>query len=571
MFIHNKTKIQINNNNIKYYSSFYEGLVVNNFIEIDIKNLPRYSNHQIDIKCDNCDIEKSIKYKLYRSYGYNNGEYTCRKCKLKLNNLEKYGVENVFQLKSVKEKSKISVKEKYGVDYISQSSFIKDKIKDSNIKKYGKEHHLQNESILKKQIETNLERYGVKNVSQDKNTKDKKIKTNLERYGVDYIFLDKSFKDNLIKSNIEKYGVCYNLQSDEIKNKIKKTNLERYGVDNPSKNIDVKNKIRDANIKTLHEKILLSNKNILNIDSDKRIFNIFCDDCQSTFEIGYYLFYKRRETKTCICTNCNIISHKHQSGLEIQLQKFIEKIYKGEIVFNFKLENKEIDIYIPDLNLGFEFNGLYWHSEIYKEKNYHLDKTKLCLSKNIQLIHIWEDDWIYKKEIVQSMIINKLGLIYNKIYARKCEIREITDNKVVKDFLNTNHIQGYTGSYIKIGLFYNSELVSLMSFKKNVKEYELNRFANKLNIIVVGGASKLLNYFIKNYSNNITTFSNNSYSNGNLYLKLNFKKLYELKSDYHYVIGDLRVHKFNLRNKDVSNIFRIYDAGKIKYKYDINS
>lgn len=571
MFIHNKTKIQINNNNIKYYSSFYEGLVVNNFIEIDIKNLPRYSNHQIDIKCDNCDIEKSIKYKLYRSYGYNNGEYTCRKCKLKLNNLEKYGVENVFQLKSVKEKSKISVKEKYGVDYISQSSFIKDKIKDSNIKKYGKEHHLQNESILKKQIETNLERYGVKNVSQDKNTKDKKIKTNLERYGVDYIFLDKSFKDNLIKSNIEKYGVCYNLQSDEIKNKIKKTNLERYGVDNPSKNIDVKNKIRDANIKTLHEKILLSNKNILNIDSDKRIFNIFCDDCQSTFEIGYYLFYKRRETKTCICTNCNIISHKHQSGLEIQLQKFIEKIYKGEIVFNFKLENKEIDIYIPDLNLGFEFNGLYWHSEIYKEKNYHLDKTKLCLSKNIQLIHIWEDDWIYKKEIVQSMIINKLGLIYNKIYARKCEIREITDNKVVKDFLNTNHIQGYTGSYIKIGLFYNSELVSLMSFKKNVKEYELNRFANKLNIIVVGGASKLLNYFIKNYSNNITTFSNNSYSNGNLYLKLNFKKLYELKSDYHYVIGDLRAHKFNLRNKDVSNIFRIYDAGKIKYKYDINS
>lgn len=570
MFIHNKIKIQINNNNIKYYNSFYNDLEINKFVEIDIKNLPRYSNYQIDIKCDNCDIEKSIKYKLYRSYGYNNGEYTCRKCKLKLNNLEKYGVENVFQLKSVKEKSKISIKEKYGVDYISQSSFIKDKIKDSNIKKYGKEHHLQNESILKKQIKTNLERYGVKNVSQDKNTKDKKIKKNLERYGVDYIFLDKSFKDNLIKSNIEKYGVCYNFQSDDIRNKIKKTNLEKYGVDNPSKNIDIRNKIKNTNIKTLHEKIFLLDKNILNIDSDKRIFNIFCDDCQSTFEIGYYLFYKRRETKTCICTNCNLID-KHQSGLEIQLQKFIQKIYTGEIIFNFKLENKEIDIYIPDLNLGFEFNGLYWHSEIYKEKNYHLDKTKLYLSKNIQLIHIWEDDWIYKKEIVQSMIRNKLGLIYNKIYARKCEIREVTDNKVVKDFLNTNHIQGYTGSYIKIGLFYNNELVSLMSFKKNVKEYELNRFANKLNIIVVGGASKLLNYFIKNYSNNITTFSNNSYSNGNLYLKLNFKKLYELKSDYHYVIGDLRVHKFNLRNKDVSNIFRIYDAGKIKYKYDINS
>lgn len=570
MFIHNKIKIKINNNNIKYYNSFYSDLEINKFVEIDIKNLPRYSDHQIDIKCDNCNIEKSIKYKLYRSYGYNNGEYTCRKCKLKLNNLEKYGVENVFQLKSVKEKSRKSVKEKYGVDYISQSSFIKDKIKDNNIKKYGKEHHLQDESILKKQIETNLERYGVKNISQDKNIKDKKIRTNLERRGVDYIFLDKSFKDNLIKSNIEKYGVCYNLQSDDIKNKIKKTNLEKYGVDNPSKSLEIKNKIKKTNIKKSHEKIFSDNKNILNIDSYKRIFKIFCEDCQSTFEIGYYLFYKRRETKTCICTNCNIID-KHQSGLEIQLQKFITKIYKGEILFNFKLENKELDIYLPDLKLAFEFNGLYWHSEIYKDKNYHLDKTKLCLSKNIQLIHIWEDDWIYKQEIVKSMIINKLGLIYNRIYARKCEIKEITDNKIVKDFLNTNHIQGYTGSYIKIGLFYNSELVSLMSFKKNMKEYELNRFANKLNMIVIGGASKLLNYFIKNYSNNITTFSNNSYSNGDLYLKLNFKKLYELKSDYHYVVGDLRVHKFNFRNKDVSNIFRIYDSGKIKYKYDINS
>jgi hypothetical protein len=260
-----------------------------------------------------------------------------------------------------------------------------------------------------------------------------------------------------------------------------------------------------------------------------------------------------------------------------------------------KIINGELDIYIPDLKLAFEFNGLYWHNELYKDKNYHLNKTELCEKNGIQLIHIYEDDWIYKQDIVKSMILNKLGKTSNKIYARKCEIREITDNKLVREFLDENHIQGFIGSKVKIGLFHENELVSLMMFgKRRVAmgkktseegEFELLRFCSKLNTNVVGGGNKLFKHFVKNYDPKmITTYTDRSWSNGNLYNQLGFK--YEGKTDpnYYYIIDGIRHHRFNFR-KDIlvkegydpsltehqimlnRKIYRIYDSGSLILKY----
>lgn len=163
---------------------------------------------------------------------------------------------------------------------------------------------------------------------------------------------------------------------------------------------------------------------------------------------------------------------------------------------------------------------------------YHLDKTKKSLENGINLFHIWEDDWKHKKDIVKSMIVNKLGKTPNRIFARKCKVYEVKDNKLVRNFLEENHIQGFVGSKIKFGLFYNGELVSLMTFgnlrkslgqKSKEGSYEMLRFCNKLNYNVIGGASKLLNYFIKNFKvNEIISYSDSSRSNGNLYKQLGF-------------------------------------------------
>ena len=279
--------------------------------------------------------------------------------------------------------------------------------------------------------------------------------------------------------------------------------------------------------------------------------------------------------------------------MNIELFQFIESNYNSEILIKDKsLIDKELDIYLPQLNIAFEFNGLWWHNELNKTENFHLEKTELCHNKNVQLFHIWEDDWLYKKEIVKSMILNRLGKIQNKIYARKCEIKQIKNPKLIRDFLNNNHIQGYTTSKINIGLYYNNDLVSLMTFgkkrivmsHKNVNnEWELNRFCNKVNTNIIGGASKLFKYFIENYNPiEIITYANRSYSIGKLYYKLGFEYIHKTKPNYYYVVDKIRKHRFSFRKNFLirkgfdpkkteheimleRKIYRIYDSGQLKF------
>ena len=258
------------------------------------------------------------------------------------------------------------------------------------------------------------------------------------------------------------------------------------------------------------------------------------------------------------------------------------------------LNGKEIDIYIPNNNLGIEYDGLYWHSNAYKENNYHLNKTNDCEKQDIQLLHIFEDEWINKKEIVKSIIKSKLGLNDVRIYGRKCIIKEI-DGRLCKEFLIENHVQGNINSKVKIGLFYDNKLVSVMTFgvkriamgcKINIDgEYEMHRFCNKLNTQVIGGASKLLKYFINTYNPKlILTFADRRYSNGNLYKQLGFEFIENTKPNYWYFkSNDLnRYHRYNFR-KDIlvkdgfdatktehqimeeRGFSRIYDSGNMKF------
>jgi len=245
------------------------------------------------------------------------------------------------------------------------------------------------------------------------------------------------------------------------------------------------------------------------------------------------------------------------------------------------------------LNLGFEFNGLYWHSDKFKDKWYHINKTNYFKERGIRIIHIWEDDWVFKNEIIRSQIKNWLGIIENKIWARKCQIREIDDISLIRDFLDKNHIQGFVRSSLKIGLFKDDELVSLMIFdhaegRKTMgsDEWNLSRFCNKINTSVIGSASKLLNYFISKWNPiRIITFADKDWSIGDLYFKLGFSKVNESNPNYKYVIGDLRVNKQRFKKsnligkgydplKSESQIMielgynKVYDCGQIKFQID---
>ena len=103
------------------------------------------------------------------------------------------------------------------------------------------------------------------------------------------------------------------------------------------------------------------------------------------------------------------------------------------------------------------------------------------------------------KEKIINQIRNILNKNENKIYARKCEVRQIS-TKDKNIFLNENHLQSQDRSTIKLGLFYENDLVSIMTFVKprftNKYNWELSRFCSKANYNVVGGASKLFKYFV---------------------------------------------------------------------------
>ena len=258
------------------------------------------------------------------------------------------------------------------------------------------------------------------------------------------------------------------------------------------------------------------------------------------------------------------------------------------------LNGKEIDIYIPSLKLGIEYNGLRWHSEQFgKDRNYHIGKLNECNEKGIKLIQIFEDEWINRKDIVISKIRHIANIDTNKkkIFARKCNIKEVNKEEA-KDFLNKNHIQGYVGASVYLGLFYENELIGLMGFKKEKDGYwDLNRFATDNNYNCVGAGGKLFKYFIKNYDfKEIKSFADRRWTTNptdNLYTKLGFECVGFLSPDYRYFIdGDIeRHHKFGFRKQILHKkyglpltmtenemakklgFYKIWDCGLIKYVY----
>ena len=419
-------------------------------------------------------------------------------------------------------------------------------------KKYGVEYFTQLDDFVKKQKLTKLEKYGDENYNNITKSKEtKKIKYGDENY------------NNITKS--------------------KETCNLKYGVDNYSKS----NLYLIKNIEKF--KSIYPNLNFKNIN--KETVEIICNDCNGICEIHKQLLYERYKRNYIVCTTCNPIGNTQRSGYENEVCEFLKSI-NVEFITNKKLKNnrQEIDIYLPKYNLGIEINGVYWHNELYKKSDYHLNKTNLCNEEGINLIHIFEDEWVYKKDIVKSIIKNKLKLINQTIYGRNCIIKEL-DNETIKYFLDKNHIQGHVNSKYRIGLYYEDILVSVMTFGKGrimmggkIDEYELTRFCNLINYNIIGSASKLLKYFIKKYSpNKIVSYSDIRLFNGDLYKKLNFEMILQSKPNYYYVINGIRRNRFNYRksvlvkqgfdkNKTEKqimfdrNIYRIYDCGNIRWE-----
>jgi hypothetical protein len=294
-----------------------------------------------------------------------------------------------------------------------------------------------------------------------------------------------------------------------------------------------------------------------------------------------HIHFNSNNCPSCACGN---------SKQEKEVLDHIKLHYNGIILENDRtlIAPKELDIVLPELKIAIEYCGLYWHSNVYKDKNYHLNKLEKCNVIGYRLITIFEDEWVYKQDIVKNKLSNIIGIDKSdKIFARKTKVSHV-DKPTRNNFLNKHHIQGEAAGSINIGLEYDDKLVSVMSFKKRSEGvYELIRFASSCNVI--GGFSKLLSHFKRNHEwNEIISFADLRWSSSesNVYLTNGFELDSVLKPEYRYIVNGERKHKFGFRHKNLKNMLdnydpilsefentdnhginRIYDCGLLKYSH----
>lgn len=302
------------------------------------------------------------------------------------------------------------------------------------------------------------------------------------------------------------------------------------------------------------------------------------------------------------CPSC---AHK-SSKEEKEILEYIKSFYNGNIRENvkFNYDDKdsrkyhEADILIEDQKVIIEFNGIFWHSTMNrKDSKYHLNKTIYFNSLGYRTIHIFEDEWVNKKDIVKKKLKHILKCDNDdKIYARKCSVVEI-DSKSSAKFLDSNHIQGNAVASIRYALTYDNDIVAVMTLakpriamgQKHIKEgsYELIRYATSKN--VVGGFSKLLNYIMNKHTDitELITYADIRYSplKNSVYEKNGFELVSQTEPNYYYYNGLEKHYRFSFRKQNLEKLFpnlyddsltefeimdktnylRIYDCGNLKF------
>lgn len=641
-----KEKLYLYINDLKSVPSCYCGS------KLDFLSISKGYRKYCSKKCLSNDpnLIKKRENTCISRYGTKNPmESDSIKLKFKESILEKYGVDNISKVSEVKEKKRKTCFSNYGVEYNSQREEIR---KSLSLKMKKNSEKLIKSQLLKNKDYLNfkLEKYGIEVVENKKNS------IYIIRCHTGHLFnISKSNLNDRIYSNREICTICNPIihrpkkvfnnddflrrsfevhkksfeylseyKSSHVKIKIKcnkcsniflqlpYAHLQNQGCPKCSRNISYKETLWLDQMgidESKRQKRILIDDKYYNVDaydeSTNTIYEFYGDYWHGNLNVFnpdhinktlnkkfgelYENTISRQEKLSSYGYNLKVIWEKEFNEINkkrniIQIRlfgDFLKTFYSGNII-NDKNE------FLLDNGLCFRFNILDSYNSKYQLSNRYEENLK----RRIHLINIWEDDWVNKKEIIKSRVLNLIGKS-KIIYARKCEISEVKYYNA-KKFLSENHIQGYTISKYNLGLYYNNELVSIMTFgklrislgqKHKEGNYELLRFCNKLNTTVVGGASKLFKHFLKLFDPEvIISYADRCWSKGDLYYNLGFKLDSISKPNYYYIIEGKKSNRFNWRkskliklgydpDKSESEIMRdlgnkrIYDAGNYKFIY----
>ena len=322
-----------------------------------------------------------------------------------------------------------------------------------------------------------------------------------------------------------------------------------------------------------------------NVKREDRIkYKFRCNTCGEIFEDTFPCGYEY----PVMCPNCHPLESGETttSRIEKEMLAYIQTIYTGKIETNTReiISPYEIDVYLPELKIGFEMNGVYWHSDKFKDRNYHLRKYLMSKEKGVRLYSIFEDDWKFNKEIVKNFIKARLGIYDFILNIDECEIKEAKEIKIIEDFLNENNFYGYDeNSTINFGLYHNDELVSLISYKllskkEGIDYWTISGFCNKKGYKIDNSFEELFRkthpkgkYFI--YSD-IGKFNNSS-------LRELFNYVKSTRPFFYYATQDHRISKKGViknhpeyKNYSINEIAKeigcnkVFDCGKELFTYE---
>lgn len=438
----------------------------------------------------------------------------------------------------------------------SETCGIKCSVNTEDVKNKRLNNKIDYTERKRKTQETCLRKYGVTSTNKLESVKKKQIESKIAIYGEDFAKSSALAAKNTV---IEKYGVENSFQLPKSR----------------AKAIESQRKHAIEGFAILDDKI-----------KAEELYSQF-----TTTQIGNKLGIGFSNVANKLNAHGIILDkHRFKSGLEKEVLEYVNSIYSGTIISGDRSvlgNKKEIDIFIPDLNFGIEFDGLFWHSNI--EKNYHLDKTEMMENNGMSLFHIFEDEWKSKRIIWESMISNKFGLS-KRIYGRKCYLANVSKEES-REFFNDNHMQGSLNVGKSIGLFYEDELVACLCYGKSRftnDDVEIYRYANKAFTNVIGGFSKLLKQLGKV---KIVSYANRRWSSGNLYTQCGFDFIHNTKPNYYYVkdgvkYGRQGFQKHRLSDHPLITILdfskseaeimsdngfrRIYDCGNKKFVINTN-
>ncbi len=275
------------------------------------------------------------------------------------------------------------------------------------------------------------------------------------------------------------------------------------------------------------------------------------------------------------------------SGIENALLNFVRTLDINATRTRKIIKPYEIDVYSEKYKLGIELHGEFWHNEDKVAINYHLKKQKMAEEAHVTLIQIFAHEWKQKKKIIESIIKSRVGN-NQKIYARKLQFVEIDKNSA-KEFFNENHLQGWLKCKHVFGLIdSDGNILSAITFGKSRFhkdcDYEVLRFANKLNTNVVGGFSKLIknSQKILQYKK-LVTYSHKRLFSGKVYEKAGFTKIHEtrpgyfwfniktadIKSRHQTQKHKLKTSKSEIQHMKNNNYRRVFDCGQNVYILNI--